>query len=597
MTQSRLTPLPIILRRLVVESNELVNPRLRRVRLGGEELGAFERDGVLFPAFASPGFDDHVKLIFAPGGDIADALPVQRAHGIEWTASPVRESRDYTPVEVDADAGTIAFDFVVHSDSGDRSAAGPAEAWAAAARPGDDLWIVGPKSSTVVPPNATWTLMVADETGLPAVRRFLTERPVPGPVRAVLAVADPVAQQVLPVGPDDEITWVCAEPGDGAALADAVAGIVPLDGAPYIWGAGESRSLLPIRKYVKRELAVPKRDVDITGYWHLRELVPEQAAADDGAPTAGPAVVESPVTWFAIRAALRLGLIEAVDAGRIGRAGLARRLGIPDERLAPLVELLIACRVLSADGTALTVGERGDVLLTDDHAREQFDGVRAEQILALTELAECLPAAEPAWRRRTGTSFARFAASDAAVYAELIEDAERLQFLIPALAALSALWTGSPVFFGPGAVTLAQGLRTAGAIGPGAVPTVVAQGAPRAALEEAAGAGEILFTDDWPRAQTAIAACALAHCEDEEAVALLAAPRPAVRRLVIVESTSPDALSPRVAEDAVLSLALVGRAPRDREQLGRLARDAGWRVVDEAALGWGVSALVCEPAE
>ncbi len=58
---------------------------MRRVVLGGADLAAFTRDGIDRPAFAAPGFDDHVKLILASDGDVRAALPAQLPHGIEWT--------------------------------------------------------------------------------------------------------------------------------------------------------------------------------------------------------------------------------------------------------------------------------------------------------------------------------------------------------------------------------------------------------------------------------------------------------------------------------------------------------------------------------
>ena len=97
MAQHDLIVHPLVLRSVRVAAVTDLSPRMRRVTLTGEELGAFTRDGIPLPAFASPGFDDHVKLIFAADGDLAAALPVQLPHGIEWGASESRQGRDYTP--------------------------------------------------------------------------------------------------------------------------------------------------------------------------------------------------------------------------------------------------------------------------------------------------------------------------------------------------------------------------------------------------------------------------------------------------------------------------------------------------------------------
>ena len=246
---------------------------MRRVTLGGPEFGAFARDGFDLPEFTSLAFDDHVKLIFAPDGDIADALPEQRENGIEWHPSEVRVTRDYTPVHLDREAGEVSFDFVVHSarDEG----RGPAEEWATAARPGDELWVVGPKSSTMLPASADWVLLVGDETALPAIERYLRDRPLEAPVRVVLAVSDAAALPDLPTAPGDTVVTVIAEPGDPKALIGALSETPRPDGEGYVWAAAESRALLPVRRLASGEWGIPKNRINMTGYWHRQK---EEAA-------------------------------------------------------------------------------------------------------------------------------------------------------------------------------------------------------------------------------------------------------------------------------------------------------------------------------
>ncbi|NEE47977.1 siderophore-interacting protein, partial [Streptomyces sp. SID8455] len=99
--QRACTTHPLVLRRVTVRRVHQVTPRMRRVVLGGEDLAAFTRDGIGRPAFAAPGFDDHIKLILAADGDVHAALPAQLPHGIEWTPAEHRLTRDYTPRRVD----------------------------------------------------------------------------------------------------------------------------------------------------------------------------------------------------------------------------------------------------------------------------------------------------------------------------------------------------------------------------------------------------------------------------------------------------------------------------------------------------------------
>lgn len=66
--QRAYTTHPLVLRRVTVRRVHEVTPRMRRVVLGGDDLAAFTRDGTAHPAFAAPGFDDHIKLILASTG-------------------------------------------------------------------------------------------------------------------------------------------------------------------------------------------------------------------------------------------------------------------------------------------------------------------------------------------------------------------------------------------------------------------------------------------------------------------------------------------------------------------------------------------------
>ncbi len=112
--------------------------------------------------------------------------------------------RTYTVRAWDPDANRLTLDFVVHGDEG---LAGP---WAAAAKPGDLLQLVGPGGAYTPDPSADWHLFVGDASVIPAIQASLP-RIAPGtPVRIVLQVDGPQEQQPL-VRDDDpavEVTWL-----------------------------------------------------------------------------------------------------------------------------------------------------------------------------------------------------------------------------------------------------------------------------------------------------------------------------------------------------------------------------------------------------
>ncbi|MYR98519.1 MULTISPECIES: siderophore-interacting protein [unclassified Streptomyces] len=582
---------PLVLRRVTVRRVHEVTPRMRRVVLGGDELAGFTRDGTGHPAFVAPGFDDHIKLIFAADGDVRAALPAQLPYGIEWTPSEHRLTRDYTPRRVDLDAGELHLDFVVHGE-------GPAEAWSASAREGDELWFVGPKSSLRLPDGLDWILLIGDETALPAIGRFLDERPLEATAHVLVTVSDDAARQELALRDGDTVTWVVSEPGDAAALEAAVRALPVPAGEGYAWAAAESRALLPVRRYLQRELKFPKDRLNITGYWHREEAAtPEaEATAEAGAhaPAAGP--IPSPLPWLVTRAALRLGLVDAVaDTPGLSADALAARLGVPGPGIGVLLPLLASYGVVvgDGDGGGLRLGPAGEELLAD-HEREEYTGHEAELLLALTHLAPALRGGTSSpWTLASGATLHGTVKGDAERYGELVEECEQLVFLLDGLTA-DPLWegVGSCLLTGPGSASVVAALDDAGRrprlrVAEDAVPASVLR-------------GHVTAPDriDWTAgpADVAVAAKALAYRTDEEATLLLTRLAEWTGTAVLVEASRPDGLSPHAAEAALHAYAATGSPLRDSAAIAALARRSGWAVARTVALGWGTEATVLHRA-
>ncbi|WP_152360790.1 siderophore-interacting protein [Microlunatus speluncae] len=582
MAQHRIQTHPIILRRVQLARVVDVTPTTRRVTLTGDQLGAFSRDGLDLPAFHSPGFDDHLKLIFAADGDLAAALPRQLAHGIEWGPAPNRQGRDYTPRRFDPAAGELDLDFVLHGD-------GPAARWAATARPGDDLWFAGPKSSTLLPDALDWILLAGDETALPAIGRFLDERPTDVPARVVVVITDPASEQPLALRDGDTIRWVIAPRPDGPELERAIRELDWWPGTGYAWCAGESRALLPIRRHLGRERGVPKTHLDVTGYWHADTAEAKQSG---GAAPSGPArtpadLTGATVTWFAVRAAVELGLLERLAAGPVARSALAVAVEVPESRLAVLLDVLARAEVVDpADPEQVTLGRLGDILLDDEHAQEQFLGPDADLVLTLSELAPALRTGGSPWRRQHGRSLRTELDHDRDRYEELVEHAGRLRYLITGLAELGVWRSAARIgITGPGSVIVADRLRQDGAVG---AVTIVEQPDPLAVLIGQPADHRHEFAAAWPPVEVAVSVFALAQRTDEELVDHLRELAAAAPRAVVIEGLRPDALSPGAAQQALLGYAGIGVEPRSPEGFRDQAGRAGWSRITQRTLGWGV---------
>jgi NADPH-dependent ferric siderophore reductase len=173
-------------------------------------------------------------------------------------------SRDYTPLEFRPEVGELDLDLVIHGDSG------PASAWASRAVPGDELGIGGPRGSRLVPSGIGRLLIVADETALPATRRWLGLLPDGVPITGLFDVADESVAGYFADDPELRVRldaeWLYRDEGAGQ-LDEALRSLGPIGDDTFVFLAGEATTLAPLRRYLRRELGLPAEQVSANGYW------------------------------------------------------------------------------------------------------------------------------------------------------------------------------------------------------------------------------------------------------------------------------------------------------------------------------------------
>lgn len=240
-------------RPLTVARIDALSPRMRRITLHGALDG-----------FVSAAPDDHVKVLFPPPGESKPALPSFGPQGPQLPAGVPRPvMRDYTPRAFDVARGELMLDFVIHGE-------GPASGWAARARPGDHIAIAGPRASRVLAAEFDAYLLVADETGLPAVARWLESLPAGRPVSVLAEVDGADAHVALPARAGLSLRWVYRRPvraGAGGALTEALRAIEPPPGRSYAWIACESAQMRAARTFLADELGWPREHLYGAGYW------------------------------------------------------------------------------------------------------------------------------------------------------------------------------------------------------------------------------------------------------------------------------------------------------------------------------------------
>ncbi|MET0865694.1 MAG: siderophore-interacting protein [Nakamurella sp.] len=245
----RPAPMPVT----VLEASRL-SPTMVRVTFGGADLQRFR------PSVFS---DSYVKLTFpCPGVQYPEPLDISQIHaGFPQSQWPV--VRTYTVRSWDAARCALTIDFVVHGDSG---IAGP---WAAAARPGDRIFLQGPGGAYAPDERAGWHLLVGDESALPAIAVAI-ERLAPNARGHVLIeVPGPASEIALETPAGVALSWLHKGPQCGEQLVKAVRMLDIPDVAVHAFVHGEAGFVAELRRMLRVDLKWPRDRLSMSGYWRL----------------------------------------------------------------------------------------------------------------------------------------------------------------------------------------------------------------------------------------------------------------------------------------------------------------------------------------
>ncbi|CEJ14976.1 Vibriobactin utilization protein ViuB [bacterium YEK0313] len=250
-------------RRLRVIRAFALTRHMRRIVLGGEEIGGF--------AFYRSSFGPYVKLHFvgeagAPPdprwtGDLAAVLACAKAQR--------PPGRTYTVRDFDAAAGELIIDFVLHGDDG------IASRWAARASPGDV--VVLEERGFLAPFGFDWHILAGDHTALPAIAQILENLPVASRGQVFVSLAHPADRQLLAKPPGMRLDWLDdGEEGGCPGLIEAVRRCPVPDGARlFLWAGCEARAARALRAHARHVLGLAADQHFILNYW--RRGLPEDA--------------------------------------------------------------------------------------------------------------------------------------------------------------------------------------------------------------------------------------------------------------------------------------------------------------------------------
>ncbi|WP_309071164.1 siderophore-interacting protein [Arthrobacter sp.] len=232
-----------------------VTPHMVRVTLGGPAFDEFQPKDVT---------DSYVKLLFAKP-ELGLTPPYDLA-GLREQLPPedVPVTRTYTVRRINPADRTIDVDFVVHGDEG---LAGP---WAARAKPGDQIALMGPGGAYDPDTTADWHLLVGDESATPAIAATLEALPedAAGVVFLECGSSEDMIELVTPRGV--EVVWVRRDARDDATkflLANAVSAYPWPAGRVQVFAHGERESMKALRDVFLKERGLLKEQLSLSGYW------------------------------------------------------------------------------------------------------------------------------------------------------------------------------------------------------------------------------------------------------------------------------------------------------------------------------------------
>jgi len=565
--------LPIVLRELEVTAVSQVSPLMRRITLGGEQLGAFHSNGFDLPAFRSEGPDDHVKILLPDPKTGELHLPRQADGILDWGGGGRPTGRSYTPRSYDPTSGELHIDFVMHGH-------GPAALWAASAKRGDRLHIAGPKSSLLIP-DADWYILAGDETALPAIANWLERLPRSARVTALIQISDGGARIELNAPDTAEIVWLEDPQMRAQTLVEAVERLEWPAGDGFVWGAGERDAVRALRKHLIEVRGHDKSALDVVAYWHKGIEDEAMAAAQHRlhqlSDLLGP---------HALRAATTLRLADHIAGGATSVAQLVEKTGADALGLRLLVPVLLEYGILEGTPESLSLGVIGQRLREDQHDFEHFDlaGANARMDLAWAGLYQAVVGRTNGYASVFGRPFWQDMAADGELAASFDEEmAEWAQYWTGPVAKYICVPPGGTVSdVGGGAgVLLAAILR----LNPQArgilveLPTAVKSAEPvlesQGVIDRVTLAAQSFF-EPLPAASTQVLAHILHHWPDAEAVRILQRAREAAGPdgdiYVVERDHDPN------GKDAKLSLqmyVLFGGRERTREEIDALAKAAG----------------------
>ncbi|WP_152346101.1 siderophore-interacting protein [Brevibacterium sp. CFH 10365] len=621
-TSRPLQVLPIILREVEVTGIVDITPNMRRLTVAGDQLAAGGVGEAARPAFRSEGFDDHVKLVIPPPDGSSLDIGEQEEFRFNWNREALNRARDYTVRSVDHETNSFSIDIVRHDS-------GLASDWAFGVAVGDRISFAGPKTCAGLADDIDFHLLVADETALPAVGRWLEEAPAGTRGHIIIEVPTSDDIQDIPTEADVEIDWLIrgsTAPGESRLMFDAVKNLDLPEGRTFAWCAGETLTIAPIRRYLRREIGLPKEDVEVVGYWRKMPTRPAEAgAAVDseagstlegsaavsasagsgaaGSPdSAGPAATGSegraaPDSTLEVlhqvhemtellpaiitRTAVTLGINDLIAGGVATAEAIAAELGIAADRVRPVLTAMCSLGLLAREGEAYRNTPTGAVL-TGEGASDGLD-LSDPAMLDLFSLVDLVDVLRGGFASRTSRASATEAPTwhDQRAADPGLDAAHRRRSLDHLQYVLDLILDLEPV-------AAAGSLAVVGDVDAEAADALTRKAPHSGQTIHTPGAESLSGRRSWPDVDCTLVIAGLTGRSRAEVTALLDRMLAASRTLIIVEPFTDEAeADDHQAEELITTLATTGNPSLTSDGLIKDLHALGAAHVEVKDIGWG----------
>lgn len=223
------------------------------------------------------GADHWCRLFFTRQGQDVLALPSSTTEigwYLQYLATPKARRpwvRAYTLRDARPDVGEVDIDFVIHGERDETI--GPGARFALDASPGDRVGFLDQGIGFTPDHPHDWTLLIGDETALPAIAGICRSLPATATGVAIIEIPTAADRQDFPAPSGMEIMWIHRDespgehgrPGELALRALTTADLP--EGQVHAHCIGESALATGARRHLVQERGVPKRHVDFVGYW------------------------------------------------------------------------------------------------------------------------------------------------------------------------------------------------------------------------------------------------------------------------------------------------------------------------------------------